>query len=74
MRKRSGWRAAERTYKHLTGELASRARSEREAEQRAALALCIRELEQIHTLAYPDCTGGCPAHEALGAARKAVRP
>ena len=37
-----------------------------------ALRLCIAEIEAFHHLAYPDCTGGCPAHEALAAARKAV--
>lgn len=37
-----------------------------------ALRLCLQEIEQFHSLAYPECTGGCPAHEAMKAAREAL--
>ena len=38
----------------------------------AALRLCLAEIEQFHHTAYPDCTGGCPAHEAMHAARSVL--
>lgn len=30
------------------------------------------EIDQFHRSAYPDCDGGCPAHEAIAAIRVAV--
>lgn len=38
-----------------------------------ALRLCVKEIEQFHATAYPGCTGGCPAHEAMDAANKILR-
>lgn len=37
-----------------------------------ALRLCLKEIEQFHSTAYPDCKGGCPGHEAMDAARAAL--
>lgn len=37
-----------------------------------ALKACIKEIEQFHATAYPDCDGGCPAHEALALAKAAL--
>lgn len=37
-----------------------------------ALRLCLAEIEQFHSRAYPDCAGGCPAHEAMAAAKKVL--
>lgn len=42
-------------------------------EMQAALRLCLTEIEQFHSTAYPGCTGGCPAHEAMNAAKAALR-
>jgi hypothetical protein len=39
---------------------------------KAALRLCLAEIEQFHRTAYPDCTGGCPAHEAMDTARRVL--
>jgi hypothetical protein len=68
-RKRPGWRAAERTFKSLSRDLERKAHESRYA---AALRLCLREIEQFHSTAYPDCDGGCPAHEAMAAAKAAL--
>lgn len=43
-----------------------------ESNLKNALRLCLAEIEQFHATAYPSCDGGCPAHEAMDAARKAL--
>ena len=35
---------------------------------RTALRLCVREIEQFHSHAYPECKGECPAHAAMNGA------
>lgn len=71
--KRPGWRSAQRTHNFLTRDLQNKAAREA-AENRygKALRLCLTEIEQFHSHAYPECDGFCPAHEAMGAARKAL--
>ena len=39
---------------------------------KTALRLCLKEIEQFHSTAHPKCEGGCPAHEAMDAAKKAL--
>ena len=73
-RKRLGWRAAERTYNYLTRELAKKARDSWLDECKAALRLCYEEVRQFHSYAYPECSGGCPAHEAMAAAERFFGP
>lgn len=59
----------ERTFRHITEEIR---RAAIRGEMRAALELCLNEIEQFHSTAYPGCGGGCPAHEAMEAARAAL--
>jgi hypothetical protein len=64
-------RTAERRYKQTGIQLAQAAA--RDADRlRAALRLCLTEIEQFHAHYYPKCDGGCPAHEAMDAARSAL--
>ena len=44
------------------------------AQTRNALRLCHEEIRQFHSLAYPDCDGGCPAHQAMAAASAVLNP
>ena len=37
-----------------------------------ASLLAYTEIYQFHHTAYPDCKGGCPAHEALDELEKAL--
>lgn len=73
MRKRRGLRAQQHTYNAITRDIQRSALNARIAELEKALRLCVTEIEQFHHRAYPGCTGGCPAHEALDAARGALR-
>lgn len=71
--KRPGWRSQERTYNYLTRDLQRKAAEERAANRfRRPLELCLKEIEEFHHTAYPKCQGGCPAHEAMAAARTAL--
>lgn len=73
MPKNPGWRTLRNRYNYLSRDLQNRAAEERAANKyRAALKLCLLEIEQFHHLAYADCKGGCPAHEAMSAAKKAL--
>lgn len=74
MRRRRGLRAQQATYNHLSREIAKQARDSRLERAHAALRLCLLEIEQFHSRAYPDCDGGCPAHEAMAAARSVLGP
>ncbi len=71
-RKRQGLRAQDRTFNHITRTMAREANESRLKTACAALQLCLTEIEQFHSRAYPECTGGCPAHEAMDAAKKAL--
>ena len=53
----------------MGADLARRAGEER---FKPALQACLLEIEQFHNAAYPKCEGGCPAHEAMDLARKAL--
>jgi len=71
VRKRPGWRSAERTYRHLSRELAEKAYWERTAPMRAAMALGARELRALHGAAHSTCLDQgpttCPTWEAIHA-------
>ena len=69
MRKRKGVRAQDRDYKYITREMQADAKK---ARWRHTLELCLHEIEQFHSKAYPGCDDGCPAHEAMAAARAAL--
>ncbi len=73
MSRRKSYGAGERVYNYTRDLLRFKAAKEA-AENRygAALRLCLAELEQMHAHHYPNCEGGCPAHEAINAARKAL--
>jgi hypothetical protein len=55
-----------RRFRETGRQLAAAARKDK---TRRALELCVAEIDQFHTRAHPDCTGGCPACEAMDAAR-----
>ena len=69
MKTRRSWRNQDRLYKSQGREIFAAAVRERIAPAHAALRLCLLEIEQFHSAAYPKCDGGCPAHEAMAAAR-----
>ena len=71
-RKRQGLRAQDRNWNYATRQIAKAARDERLENAKAALRLCLLEIQQFHHKAYPECTGGCPAHEAMDAATKVL--
>lgn len=72
MRKRKGLRAQEKDYRAITRDMQRELRLSRETQLLDALKLCLKEIEQFHSTAYPECVGGCPAHEAMSAARMAI--
>lgn len=76
MRKRKGLKAQMRDYNAITRGIRAAAARERAINQvnalTVALELCAKEIWQFHRAAYPDCAGGCPAHEALRAAFSAL--
>lgn len=74
MRKRQSVDVQNRNYKRITGEIKQAAKAERIESLAVALRLCLLEIEQFHNKAYPGCDGGCPAHEAMNAAREALKP
>lgn len=69
MRTRRSWRNQDRLHKAMSRELWLKALAEAKEPALAALRLCLAEIEQFHSTAYPECQGGCPAHEAMTAAR-----
>lgn len=69
MRTRRSWRNQDRLYNAQSREIFAAAVKERLTPAHAALRLCLAEIEQFHRTAYPKCEGGCPAHEAMNAAR-----
>ncbi len=71
--KRPGWKTIRNRFNAHGRELqqlAERARARTRYEP--ALRLCLQEIEQFHSTAYPKCEGGCPAHQSIAAARKAL--
>lgn len=64
-------KVTDRRYKQTGIALAQAAMRKAEKMERA-LRLCLAEIEQFHHAAYHDCKGGCPAHEAMDAARTAL--
>lgn len=71
-RKRSGRRSQARTLNWLSHDLFKRAVAEAKKPLEEALKLCLKEIEQYHSFEFPHCRGGCSAHEAMDAARKAL--
>lgn len=74
-RKAKGLDAQMSAYSHTARELAAIAKRDQERERlrhrieklESAARLALAEISQFHSLAYPRCTGGCPAHEAMSA-------
>lgn len=66
---RGSWRKADRNYKRTALELQIAAQTSFCTD---AIRACLLEIEQFHERAYPDCVGGCPSHEAMALARKAL--
>lgn len=71
--KRPGWKTVRNRFNRASREFAQLAERERCVNKyEPALRLCLLEIEQFHSTAYPKCEGGCPAHQAIAEARKAL--
>jgi hypothetical protein len=64
-----GKHAAQRRWNDISRQVLTAAVNERIRSAHAALRLCLTEIEQFHREHHPTCTGGCPGHEAMQAAR-----